>query len=227
MVVPWTEIEKWYRDGTYVPYSESQLMDIILRYKPLFYPFIRVNRLIRDFPEGDYSITDANIGHMRNQIADVLTKDGTRCQCIRCREPKDKPWDGQYTLVIRKYGASDGIEYFISAESHDTRTIYGFIRLRIPSSPVNDIFPELSFCALIRELHVYGRVKVVHDPTTKSNVQHRGIGKALVAKAVTIAKENHYHRLAVISGCGVKEYYEKLGFQDHPNASYLVKDLLN
>jgi histone acetyltransferase (RNA polymerase elongator complex component) len=129
--------------------------------------------------------------------------------------------------VIRKYGASDGIEYFISAESHDTRTIYGFIRLRIPSSPVNDIFPELSFCALIRELHVYGRVKVVHDPTTKSNVQHRGIGKALVAKAVTIAKENHYHRLAVISGCGVKEYYEKLGFQDHPNASYLVKDLLN
>ena len=50
--------------------------------------------------------------------------------------------------------------------------------------------------------------------TTNVNVQHRGVGKRLMAKAELIAKENGYKKIAVISGIGVKEYYKKLNFYE-------------
>lgn len=40
------------------------------------------------------------------------------------------------------------------------QTLYGFLRLRIPSG-TSPILPDLKGCALIRELHVYGKLKKV------------------------------------------------------------------
>lgn len=40
------------------------------------------------------------------------------------------------------------------------KTLYGFLRLRIPSGN-SQILPDLKGCALIRELHVYGKLKKV------------------------------------------------------------------
>lgn len=216
MITPWTDIEKWYREGTYVPYPEKHMRDVLIRAKSIMYPFIRINRVIRDFPEGDYDVTGGNTSNMRNDIKRIMDREGTKCACIRCREPKDNEWDGTYTMVLRKYPASDGIEYFVSAESRDQETIYGFVRLRIPSQKINETFPELSFCALVRELHVYGRVETVAPQlrTSKSNVQHRGIGKVLMGRIETIAKEHGYYKMAVIAGCGVKPYYAKLGYRE-------------
>ncbi|CAN0441484.1 unnamed protein product, partial [Hapterophycus canaliculatus] len=42
----------------------------------------------------------------------------------------------------------------------DGKTLYGFLRLRIPSGK-SPILPDLKGCALIRELHVYGKLKKV------------------------------------------------------------------
>jgi hypothetical protein len=32
-VVPWTIIEKWHREGSYVPYPDSELLEMLLRVK--------------------------------------------------------------------------------------------------------------------------------------------------------------------------------------------------
>jgi hypothetical protein len=79
---------------------------------------------------------------------------------VRDQEFKDP------TLTIRKYASSGGTEYFISFESPDEKVLYGFLRLRIPSRN-SQCLPELKGCALIRELHVYGKLRAVTKTTAK------------------------------------------------------------
>jgi elongator complex protein 3 len=110
---------------------------------------------------------------------------------------------------VRQYNASKGVEFFISCErSVSDDTLYGFVRLRLPSEQL--VFPELNGCVFIRELHVYGKLAMVGE--MPSNVQHRGIGKTLMARAKEIAHHRGFKKIAVIAGEGVKEYYQKLGY---------------
>jgi elongator complex protein 3 len=55
------------------------------------------------------------------------------------------------------------------------------------------------------------------------SLQHKGFGKQLVAKAEEIAKENGYHKVAIISGTGVREYYKKLGYKLID--TYMIKNI--
>lgn len=211
MIVPYTKIKELYEQGVYKPYSNEELENLLLHVLAIMYPFIRINRLVRDI-SGDYIIVGAD-SNMRQDLEKTLVHEGKHCMCIRSREVKDKAWDGSYMLVIREYEASQGREYFISAESHDTKTLYGFLRLRIPSSKINEVFEELSFCALLRELHVYGQLQETAGCSV-GGVQHKGLGKVLIEKAKIIAKNNGYFKIAVIPGEGVREYYAARGFVD-------------
>lgn len=102
---------------------------------------------------------------------------------------------------------------------------YGFLRLRIPSNEVKNIkiMDELKECALIRELHIYGKVSTTYEKKKKNGVQHKGFGKFLMDKALKISKLNGFNKVAVISGDGVKNYYrKKFGFDD--GEYYLIKN---
>jgi elongator complex protein 3 len=83
--------------------------------------------------------------------------------------------------------------------------------------------------ALIRELHVYGQHTGVaaesQQPTQQifQQTQHRGLGKALLAKAEEIATQAGYKHITVISGVGVKEYYRRRGYRNYE--TYLTKTL--
>ena len=70
----------------------------------------------------------------------------------------------------------------------------------------------------IRELHVYGAATGIGD---KGSVQHRGLGTKLMKTAEEIVGENRIKKVAVISGIGVKGYYQKLGYQKE--GIYMVK----
>ena len=50
--VDWTEIKEWYDKGEYKPYSEDEekLIELIIHIKKLVFPWIRLNRIIRDIP---------------------------------------------------------------------------------------------------------------------------------------------------------------------------------
>ena len=79
---------------------------------------------------------------------------------------------------------------------------------------------------MIRELHVYGTVQSLlftaqEDATNKA--QHKGIGTQLMELALAIAGVRGYQRLSVISGVGVRGYYEKLGYV--LDGTYMVKNV--
>ena len=72
-------------------------------------------------------------------------------------------------------------EIFISYESPDENTIYGFLRLRIPNAQQRHVFDELKNCALIRELHVYGNLGCV-DQIKVHNTKELGVNYYMMQK---------------------------------------------
>lgn len=63
-IVPWTVIDKWHREGSYVPYPEDQLFELILAVKVKVHPWIRLNRVIRDIPN-QYITGGCSVTNMR------------------------------------------------------------------------------------------------------------------------------------------------------------------
>jgi elongator complex protein 3 len=135
---------------------------------------------------------------------------GMKCACIRCREAKDRPIK-DYQINVLEYPASDGQEYFISADSRDGRTLYGFCRLRLDAG--SPIAP-----ALVRELHVYGELVPIGS---QKKIQHSGLGKQLLCMAEKLSVMAGASLIAVISGVGVRGYYRKNGYQ--LRGGYMVK----
>jgi elongator complex protein 3 len=123
--------------------------------------------------------------------------------------------------VSRSYETESGKEIFLSWETKDKKNIISFTRLRLPNKDIVPIIPVLKDAAFIRELHTYGRHIAVGKEGTQS--QHRGYGRKLIEKSETIAREQGYKKLVVISGIGVRDYYRKLGFKLED--TYMVKYL--
>ena len=96
-------------------------------------------------------------------------------------------------LLVEKYRASGGDEYFISAEDIEQDILLGFCRLRLGERKEG----------MIRELHVYGSVTEIGESGT--DTQHKGWGAKLLKKAEEIAKENGREEMLIISGVGVRE----------------------
>jgi elongator complex protein 3 len=131
---------------------------------------------------------------------------------------------GEPEIIIRKYNANDGIEWFISAEDPSNDVIFGFLRLRKPSSAAwrSEIVNYESY--LVRELHVYGVSIPIGVGETSFSWQHRGIGSTLLKTAEEIVSSLGGEKIIVISGVGVREYYYKRGyFLDGPYVSKFIR----
>jgi len=210
---------RWYRQGKFKPYSDKQLKGLLIKIKQLVPPYVRITRLVRDIP-AESIIAGNKITNLRQLIAN----DFKGCKCIRCREAghqknmEYKTWNMK--LKIRKYKASDGTEYFLSYESKDQKILYAFLRLRINNKPQNSFISELKDAAIIRELHTYGELAPLGQA---GKVQHLGLGKKLLAWAETIVKKQKVKKIAIISGIGVRQYYEKLGYR--PEGTYMIKNI--
>jgi ELP3 family radical SAM enzyme/protein acetyltransferase len=216
-ITPWTIIEKWYKSGKYVPYSEICMRDLfeVVKYGMEKCPaHIRLPRVIRDIPIS-YIMAGNPHANLRQMIDHEFEKENKHTNDIRSREIGrhlqyyKRP--AEYTIT--KFEANDGIEFFIQYQSLDKKALFGFIRLRFPSKDHNPVFPCLKNKALIRELHVYGSTNIV-GKTSTSGAQHTGIGSKLLKMAERIAIRNFYSGIVVISGEGVKEYYSKRGYQE-------------
>ena len=230
-VTPWTEIEKWFLDGNYEPYDNEEMIKLVIDYKTKINPWIRLNRIGRDALPA-HAIAGNPYPNLRQVLQDRMTAQKLKCRCIRCREVGTSPSRvariDEAILMVRIYNASGGKEFFISMETPDEEIIFGFCRLRLTNNsgyvidddkknkkePITMVnaFPYLNKHAFIRELHVYGRTNRV-DNNSKVDIQHRGLGKKLVAKAEEIARNNGFEKMAIISGVGVREYYRKLGYK--------------
>lgn len=240
-----TVIEKWYNDGSYIPYSYEQLEEVIMYAKANIPKYIRISRIFRDIPV-DNIIGGADIPHMRQKLQRKMAANNEYCACIRCREIKNREIEkGRVVYEHESYPAQGGTEFFITANYYPRQDevldmdeadqkkigvlksyIVGFCRLRIQDSDdALDYMPVLKGAGVIRELHVYG--KMVPNYLSKfmtSNTQHRGIGSKLVKIAEELAIKNGKYKMAVISGVGVREFYRrKLNYKLEDN--YMTKRL--
>ena len=229
--VDFTEIRKWKETGKWKPYTEfnkgQTLLEVCLEAKRYSKEYIRFNRIQRDFPAEKPDVLGFASDHIKSNFRQTLQifakKNGVYCKCIRCREVKNMRVNNPI-LNIQKYDASLGKETFISIDSKNYKTLYGFIRLRYNSKD-HSVFTELNNFALIRELHVYGYIQPTQNKSIKAQVQHRGFGKMLVARAEIEAYLNGYRQIAVISGVGVRNYYRKLGYTLQFQTEYMCKNL--
>ena len=213
---------QWWKEGKYKPMSVEDLHRVLIEIVKLVPPYVRINRLIRDIP-AESIVAGNSITNLRQDIEKELIDAGIPCQCMRCRENREQVFDiTQVKLFKREYLASNGKEIFLSFESADQKKLYAFTRLRLNNqSP--DFIPELKDCAIIRELHTYGNLLKVKQESN-DQVQHLGFGQRLMKEAEKLAHEAGYIKMAVISGIGVRQYYQdKLGY--HLEGTYMVKEL--
>lgn len=215
---------KWWKEKKYHPYSNKQLFELLLRIKKNIPPYARIIRLIRDIPEE--SILAGNlISNLRQDLQKKIDQEGAICQCIRCREAKNRLiTTNKIKLRTISYPAAKGTEYFLSFISKDEKTLYAFLRLFLPNKKENNnrLLKKISPCAIIREIHTYGKL-IPAGHHNKDAVQHLGLGKRLIKLAEKITTENNYENLAVISGVGVRDYYRRLGYTLYQ--TYLIKQI--
>ena len=223
--VPWTIIEKWYKNGTYKPYAEEngdKLVEVVKYAMSITPPWVRLPRVIRDIPV-EYIQGGCKQPSMRQDINNDFIKEHFTSNDIRVREIGRNPeyQNKKPKLCIRKYMGGTGVEYFISYESIDNKALYGFLRLRITNNDEKKIFKCLKNKSLVRELHVYGNVTPVGGEI--KDAQHKGLGKKLLNIAEHISIINGKEGISVISGIGVMGYYTKLGYKI--KETYMVKYL--
>ena len=243
--VDWTVTKQWEDKGEYLHYSHEDLIDVLIYAKSRTPPSVRLARVIRDIPVS-YVYAGNDVPNLRQLIEIEMKKKGIKCRCIRCREVRKKEISNTI-MNVRHYEASDGDEYFISIESENKDTIFGFCRLRLSNkmgiiksggyksdNMTNEeinLLPYLNNMAIVRELHVYGKMTPLNktkqnEENTNDNdnyYQHKGYGKMLIRKAEEIAINKNFKKIGVISGVGVRKYYEKLGYELDNN--YMVKEL--
>ncbi len=241
LVLPHSELEKWWRDGKFEPMGDKSLARFLWQVKKFFPPWVRIMRVLRDVP-ADKILGGAKLSNMRqilksqpNKFREVVGTEfydrevvGKKwpCKCIRCREIGfvSERKVGVPILKRRDYEASNSKEIFLSFETADEKSLFALLRLRIPKKfEVGKFSSVLKNSALIREVHSYGaEIKV--GESTKDETQHRGLGKKLLETAEKIARDEFgMKKMAIIAGIGTREYYRKFGYE--VKATYMVKKL--
>jgi elongator complex protein 3 len=215
-----TSLYEIWKRGKYHPYSTDVLVRLIAEVKPTIPRYCRVNRIIRDIPS-THVVSGNKRTSLRQDVHVEMTRRGTRCDCIRCREVrggKVKPAGLHLDdLVYHPDGAE---EHFLSFDTPEDQ-IVGFLRLSLPGaeSPFTGL-TDLEGAAIIREVHVYGQSLAVGTEQSGA-AQHTGLGTRLLREADNIARANGYRRMAVIAAVGTHQYYLDRGFERGEH--YLIK----
>ncbi|MEM1515441.1 MAG: tRNA uridine(34) 5-carboxymethylaminomethyl modification radical SAM/GNAT enzyme Elp3 [Thermoproteota archaeon] len=228
LVVKGTKVYDWWIKGLYKPYTTKEAARLIAEVKKIIPEWVRIMRIQRDIPA--YMIeAGPRSSNLREMALEMLRKEGLRCRCIRCCEVghrwlKDhvKPDPDKVEVIVRRYEASMGKEFFISAEDPINDVLIGYLRLRIPSELAHR--PEIAGrnAAIIRELRILGPLVPVGKRPTEE-CQHRGFGKVLLKKAEEISSDMGCKKILITSALGTKRYYMRLGYNyDGP---YMSKSL--
>ncbi len=85
LVLKETPLYKLYTSGRYAPYSQDELIDILIAVKKKVPPWIRIMRVQREIEPKDI-VAGPKFGNLRQIVLRKLHNQGLRCNCIRCRE---------------------------------------------------------------------------------------------------------------------------------------------
>lgn len=215
-LVDGTGLVAHWRDGSWRPYTEQELVNLLAEDVLVTPPFTRISRMIRDISAHDIMTGNKKV-NLRQLVDLELAKRPQPVQEIRSREIAfGAAANDELSLSEIAYETTNTHEVFLQWVAPGNR-IAGFLRLSMPNADyvgahVADL-PIDAGEAMIREVHVYGRVAGLHQGG--ENAQHRGLGRMLIERACDIARENGYTAINVISAIGTRGYYRKQGFADN------------
>jgi len=219
LVLKNTKLYKEWKAGEYKPINEEYMEKLLTEVMKMCPKWCRIMRVQRDIPA---QFIEA--GPVKSNIREIVDKSLDKSKEIRFREvghvyQRTGKLPKKVEILEENYKASGGTEYFISAEDVEQDILLGFCRLRIQNdfggarrSRAGEVDGGTGPSpAMIRELHVYG--SVVPIGKYGDEVQHKGLGRKLMARAEEIAKKSGKKEIIVISGVGVREYYKMLGYE--------------
>ena len=221
-LVSGTQLVQKYREGTWQPYTKDTLVDVLVQDVLNTPPYVRISRMIRDI-----SATDILVGNKHTNLRQMVEQElaaediASRVQEIRFREINQQQVHAdKLTLQDFTYTTAVSDEHFLQWITTDNK-IAGFCRLSLPHwdkliSGTCDVSADELLVqpgqAMIRELHVYGQALSLGSEGMSA--QHQGLGQKLLAKASSIAADEGYSSLNVISSIGTRAYYRAQGFTD-------------
>lgn len=226
LVTPGTELYEEWKRGEYKPYSTEESARLIAEVKKYVPRWVRIMRIQREISANGIS-EGVKHGNLRQLVQQELTRQGRKCQCIRCREAGisylrngESPDLAQVQLERIDYEGSGGTDTFLSLEDSEHDILVGYVRVRIPTEKAHR--PEIAQqnAAIIRELHVFGNMVPVGERLVGA-FQHKGHGSRLLAEAERISREEYDRKkMLVISALGAKAYYSRFGYtHDGPYVS--------
>lgn len=183
-----TILYQWWEQGKYKPYSEKELISLLIEIKQGLPYWTRLTRLFRDIP-AQKIMAGCKTSNIREVVQQEMKKQNLKCHCIRCREIKEKYNIKEKPYLFRQdYNASGGKEIFLSFENRKRTKLFSLLRLRIPAeSDSRPVMSILKNSAIIREIQTFGlQVPISRGPTSARrqasiiSPQHRGLGKKLV-----------------------------------------------
>lgn len=216
-----------YQDATWQPYSEEELIEVLVADTCATPAFTRISRMIRDISAPDIVAGNKKV-NLRQLVENRIDTEGLETKEIRHREVSLADIDpAALRLEVITYETTLTREHFLQWVTPEGK-IAGFLRLSLPHAGALNtlaaVLPNSPFTegeAMIREVHVYGRVAKLTKQG--SGAQHHGLGTQLVEKACAISCEAGYSRINVISAIGTRGYYRKLHFYD--NGLYQQRNL--
>ena len=215
-LVEGTGLVPHYEDGSWHPYTEEELVDVLSYDTLITPPYMRISRMIRDISACDILVGNKKT-NLRQMVEGHIEKTGRAedVRDIRYREINNRTAEASdLTLHDVEYETAVSTEHFLQWTIEDNR-IAGFLRLSLPrpdAVTAHGGLPVKTDQAMIREVHVYGAAAKLH--ATSKGAQHIGLGRKLVETACEMAKEAGYESVNVISAVGTREYYRNLGFND-------------
>lgn len=233
VLVEGTGLCERFEDHTWHPYSEPSLVDVLVSDTCATPAFTRISRMIRDISAPDIKAGNKKV-NLRQLVEQRIDSEGLATAEIRHREVSLANVAAEdLSLEVVEYETTATSERFLQWVTPQGK-IAGFLRLSLPHA--NEIaqlneeceaatsktaeqrhtlpFPLQAGEAMIREVHVYGRVEKLQHAGI-NNAQHRGLGTQLVNRACELASRAGYQRINVISAVGTRGYYRKLGFYDN------------
>lgn len=210
-LVETAELMSYYEAGTWRPYSEVELIDVVSECMAQVPEYCRVTRVVRDIP-GTEIVDGSRVTNLRETIESGMRARGLDCRDIRAREIRHRHVEPDRLQLKRlEYDTSIGRDVFLQLVTPSDH-IAAFLRLSLPR-PDEIQISELAGSAMIREVHVYGLLASIGQQRGMRS-QHLGLGRILIEQAAAISTQNDYQNLAVISAIGTRQYYRKNGFED-------------